>query len=98
MTTIYDVDYDDYEDDDDGNDETTAAAVATGDDNEDCLSTDPEKMFLQQWKAPNESPVSHVRAGLKFYDDKIYVQSEGLYFVYCQVKKTREKEKKKKNT
>ncbi|XP_070213281.1 CD40 ligand-like [Littorina saxatilis] len=47
--------------------------------------TDEEGNVLQQWKSPSESPVSHVRQGLKFHDSKIYVQSAGLYFVYCQI-------------
>lgn len=40
---------------------------------------------IQQWKSPTESPGSHVRTGLKFHDNKIFVQTQGLYFIYCQI-------------
>ena len=40
---------------------------------------------MQQWKSPKESPLSHVKKGLTFHDNKIYVQTEGLYFIYCQI-------------
>lgn len=49
------------------------------------LFSDSEGRVMQQWKSPEESPVSHVRKGLKFHENKIYVQSPGLYFVYCQI-------------
>ena len=29
--------------------------------------------------------MSHVKEGLRFNNNRIYVQSAGLYFVYCQV-------------
>ena len=47
--------------------------------------TEKHGLAMQQWKSPNESTVSHVREGLRLYDNKIYVQTPGLYFVYCQI-------------
>nr|KAG5685776.1 hypothetical protein BaRGS_002095 [Batillaria attramentaria] len=44
----------------------------------------PEPL-VQHWKSPQESPISHVRTGLKLHDNRIYVQDSGLYFVYCQI-------------
>lgn len=41
---------------------------------------------MQYWKTPAESAGrSHVREGLKYHDNRIYVQTPGLYFVYCQI-------------
>ncbi|KAK7451345.1 hypothetical protein BaRGS_00039842 [Batillaria attramentaria] len=40
--------------------------------------------LMQHWKSPLESPGSHVREGLKLHDNRIYVQTPGLYFIYCQ--------------
>ena len=40
---------------------------------------------MQRWKSGAESPLSYVREGLKLEDNKIYVLTPGLYFVYCQV-------------
>ncbi|KAL8596596.1 hypothetical protein ACOMHN_034967 [Nucella lapillus] len=47
-------------------------------------STDEKGNSMQQWKSPQDSPMSHVR-GLQFHKNKLYVQKEGLYFVYCQI-------------
>lgn len=44
-----------------------------------------EVSAIQQWKSPEESPVSHVRLGIKFHENKLFVQVAGLYFVYCQI-------------
>lgn len=38
-----------------------------------------------QWNSPQDSSVAHVRGGLKFVDNTIYILTPGLYFVYCQI-------------
>ncbi|PVD28705.1 hypothetical protein C0Q70_11299 [Pomacea canaliculata] len=40
---------------------------------------------LQQWKGPDASGLSHVRTGLTFHDNTIYVVTSGMYYVYCQM-------------
>ncbi|XP_076454341.1 CD40 ligand-like [Babylonia areolata] len=46
---------------------------------------DEQGRSMQRWKSPAESPVSHVRGGLTFHDNKLYVREAGIYFVYCQI-------------
>nr|ATD50330.1 tumor necrosis factor ligand superfamily member 10-1 [Pomacea canaliculata]ATD50331.1 tumor necrosis factor ligand superfamily member 10-2 [Pomacea canaliculata] len=43
------------------------------------------KEEIQQWKAPDGHGLSHVRPGLTFYDNTIYVITSGMYYVYCQI-------------
>lgn len=40
---------------------------------------------MQRWRAPEDSSFSHVRPGLTFRDNAIYVVSPGLYYVYCHI-------------
>ncbi|XP_025099237.1 tumor necrosis factor ligand superfamily member 11-like [Pomacea canaliculata] len=44
----------------------------------------PQKL-VQRWRAPEDSSFSHVRPGLTFRDNAIYVVSPGLYYVYCHI-------------
>lgn len=41
--------------------------------------------LVQHWKSPEESAISHVRGGVTLHDNRVYVQTPGLYFVYCQI-------------
>ncbi|XP_025098435.1 tumor necrosis factor ligand superfamily member 10-like [Pomacea canaliculata] len=38
----------------------------------------------QQWSGPNETHLSHVTPGLRFYDNSLYVVTPGVYYVYAQ--------------
>ncbi|KAL8625582.1 hypothetical protein ACOMHN_014670 [Nucella lapillus] len=48
-------------------------------------SVEETEALEQQWKSPEESPMSHVREGLQYRNKRVTVKTPGRYYVYCQV-------------